>query len=108
MPVALLALAVLLCVTVLAQEASTSQKASRKAVTVAGRVSDDGRMFVCDRDAQVWTLANPEAVRGHEGQQITVQGYLRAEEGEFHILHVNAEKNERTFTPHYADSAFRR
>jgi hypothetical protein len=41
--------------------------ASKKAVHVTGKVSDDGKTFVSDKDSKSWTITNPEAVTGHEG-----------------------------------------
>jgi hypothetical protein len=43
--------------------------ASMKAANVAGKISDDGKTFVSDKDGKSWTISNPEAVKGHEGHQ---------------------------------------
>jgi hypothetical protein len=40
--------------------------ASKKAVQVTGKVSDDGKTFVSDTDSKSWSTTNPDAVKGHE------------------------------------------
>ena len=46
------------------QQPSTTEKASTKAVTLSGKVSDDGKSFVSDKDNKSWTVSNPEALHG--------------------------------------------
>jgi len=41
--------------------------ASKKAVQVTGKISDDGKTFVGDTGSKSWTISNPDAVKGHEG-----------------------------------------
>jgi pentapeptide MXKDX repeat protein len=37
-----------------------------KAVKITGKISDDGKTFVNDKDSKSWTISNPEEVKGHE------------------------------------------
>ena len=68
----LLAASWLLCGLAIAQDTmkqdNTMQADSgTKAVKVMGKISDDGKTFVSDKDGKTWTIKNPEAVKGHEG-----------------------------------------
>ncbi len=77
--------------------------ASTKALTVSGKVSDDGKLFATDIDSE-WGINNPDAVKGHEGRMVTIKCYVDPEKNKIHVLSVK--------TPQYAamhsDSAFRR
>ncbi len=55
--------------------------ASAKATQVTGKISDDGKTFVSDSDSKTWTIANPDAIKGHEGHHVIL------------TAHVNADKN---------------
>ena len=77
--------------------------ASTKALTVSGKVSEDGKLFATDIDSE-WAINNPDAVKGHEGRLVTIKCYVDPEKSKIHVLSVR--------TPQYAamhsDSAFRR
>jgi len=38
--------------------------ASMKADSITGKIGDDGKMFVSDKDSTSWTITNPDAVQG--------------------------------------------
>src|ERR1700722_5509131 len=59
---------------------------SKKAVKVTGKISDDGKMFVSDKDSKSWTIKNPEAVKGHEGHHVTLTAHVYADKGEVHVM----------------------
>src|SRR6266849_7315016 len=40
-----------------------------KASTVSGKVSEDGKGLI-GKNGQAWLMANPDALLGHEGQQV--------------------------------------
>lgn len=67
---------------------------SKKAVSVSGKVSDDGKMFMSDTDNKNWMISNPEAVRGHEGHHVTLKAHLDADKNEIHVTSVNMAKGE--------------
>ncbi len=67
---------------------------SKKAVSLSGKVSDDGKMFVSDKDNKSWTINNPEALKGHEGHHVTVKGHLDADKNEIHVTSVKMAKGE--------------
>jgi len=45
--------------------------ASKNEVQVTGKIGDDGKTLVSDTDSKSWTIANPDAVKGHEGHYVT-------------------------------------
>jgi hypothetical protein len=59
---------------------------SKKAVKVTGKISDDGKMFVSDKDSKSWTIKNPEAVKGHEGHHVTLTAHVYPDKGEVHVM----------------------
>lgn len=69
---------------------------SKKAVSVSGKVSDDGKMFVSDTDNKNWMISNPEAVKGHEGHHVTLKAHLNADKNEIHVTSVKMAKGEMT------------
>jgi pentapeptide MXKDX repeat protein len=67
---------------------------SKKAMTVSGKVSDDGKMFVSDKDNKTWTVTNPEALKGHEGHHVTVKAHVDAAKNEMQVSSVKMAKAE--------------
>jgi pentapeptide MXKDX repeat protein len=67
---------------------------SKKAGSVSGKVSDDGKMFVSDKDNKSWMISNPEAVKGHEGHHVTVKAHRDAAKNEIHVTSVKMAKGE--------------
>jgi hypothetical protein len=45
---------------------------------VSGKISDDGKTLTGDKDNTTYTIANPDAVKGHEGHDVRVKGTLDA------------------------------
>jgi len=63
-----------------------SDTMGKKAMSITGKISDDGKMFVSDKDSKSWTITNPEAVKGHEGHHVTVKAHVDASKGEIHVM----------------------
>jgi pentapeptide MXKDX repeat protein len=61
---------------------------SQKTVSVSGKVSADGKMFMSDGDNKHWMISNPEAVKGHEGHHVTVKAGANAAKNEIHVTSV--------------------
>ena len=84
------ALSLLLCSLAVAQDSmkQDSMKADTgsKAVKVMGKISDDGKSFVSDKDSKSWTITNPEAVKGHEGHHVVLTAHVYADKGEVHVM----------------------
>jgi len=84
------ALSLLMSVVVVAQDTmkqgTMKNDASTKAVSVGGKISDDGKTFVSDKDGKSWTISNPEAVKGHEGHHVTRKAHVYADKNEVHVM----------------------
>lgn len=65
---------------------------SSKPIQVTGKVSDDGKMFVNDKDSKSWTISNPDAVKGHEGHHVTLTAHVYADKNEVHVLSLKMAK----------------
>ena len=73
------------------QDTTKAEKAPAKAATVSGTVSADGKTFV-DKDNKSWTVTNPEALKGHEGHEVTLKAHVDEAKNEIHIVHVKMGK----------------
>jgi hypothetical protein len=69
-----------------------AQKAT-KAVSLSGKLSDDGKTFV-DKDGKSWTVGNPEALKGHEGHKVTLKVYADPAKNEVQVVSVKMGKDE--------------
>ena len=70
--------------------ASHSKKASIK-----GTISEDGKSIVSDTDGKSWTIANPDAVKGHEGHHVQIMGTSDATTGQIEVASVKMLKSEK-------------
>jgi pentapeptide MXKDX repeat protein len=88
--IACFALSLLMCGVTPAQDAMKQDNmkadASSKAVKVTGKISDDGKTFVSDKDSKSWTITNPDAVKGHEGHHVTLTAHVYADKNEVHVM----------------------
>jgi hypothetical protein len=75
------------------QETVKAEKAATKATTVTGKVSADAKSFV-DKDNKSWTVTNPEALKGHEGHEVTLKAHVDATKNEIHVVSVKMGKEE--------------
>ena len=76
------------------QEPAKAEKASTKAVTLSGKISADGRTFVSDKDNKTWTVSNLEALKGHEGHEVTLKAHVDEAKNEIHVTSVKMGKGE--------------
>ena len=82
----------------LASAQDTMQNDSMKADTakspidVKGKISDDGKMFVSDKDGKSWTIINPEAVKGHEGHHVILNAHVYADKMQVHVMSLKMAK----------------
>lgn len=65
---------------------SMKSDTSIKATSVTGKISDDGKTFVNDKDGKSWTISNPDAVKGHEGHHVTLKAHIYADKNEVHVM----------------------
>ena len=66
---------------------------SMKATSVTGKISDDGKSFVGDKDGKTWTISNPDAVKGHEGHHVTLKAQADASKGEVKVVSLKMAKD---------------
>jgi hypothetical protein len=59
---------------------------SMKAASITGKISDDGKTFVSDKDGKSWTISNPDAVKGHEGHHVTLKAQVSADKNEVNVV----------------------
>jgi hypothetical protein len=68
---------------------SDKSSTSGKTMTMTGTVSDDGKMFVSDKDNKSWKVDNPDMLKAHEGHHVSVNAN---EDPATDTLHVNSVK----------------
>lgn len=88
------------------QANSHAAKSARKTVSLAGRVSLDGKTVICDRDGRIWKVVNAEMLSGVEGREVRIKAYTEANSSEIRVTVVRL-REERT-TAKLDDAAFRR
>jgi membrane protein implicated in regulation of membrane protease activity len=66
-----------------------STSTSGKTMTITGTVSNDGKMFVSDKDNKSWKVDNPDTLKGHDGHHVSVNA---SEDPASDTLHVNSVK----------------
>jgi len=100
LPVALLALVVMISLSALAQydsnksdsakkDTAASKEKGPKAKDVVGTIGQDGASFTSDKDKKEWKLQNPEAVKGHEGHHVKLNAHFYPDKGEAHVMSVS-------------------
>jgi|SRR5580692_1442646 hypothetical protein len=78
----LFALTLLTSLSLFAQDTTTQDSTksdTSKASHITGKISDDGKTFVSDKDGKSWTISNPDAVKGHEGHHVTLKANVSAD-----------------------------
>lgn len=74
-------------------ETAKAEKTPAKAVTLTGKISADAKTFV-DKDNKSWTVTNPEALKGHEGHEVTLKAHVDSAKNEIHVVSVKMGKEE--------------
>jgi hypothetical protein len=91
----LFALGVLTSLSLIAQDSASqdtmkqgtaSADSSMKATTIPGKISEDGKTFVSDKDSKTWTISNPDAVKGHEGHHVALKAHVDAGKNEVDVV----------------------
>jgi hypothetical protein len=73
------------------QSGSMGQSSASEAVK--GTVSQDGKTLVGD-DGKSWTIANPDAVKGHEGHHVVLKGSADATTNQIQVSSVKMMKEK--------------
>lgn len=113
----LLAVALLIPITATAQHSSKAAEArptaskmpvvARKAVSISGQISMDGKTLVSE-ESDIWTVTNSDVLAGHGGQMVLVKCQVFPDKNEIHILSLKPALTEVKSASNKADSAFRR
>ena len=61
------------------QQDSMKSATSTKSASITGKISDDGKSFVSDKDGKSYTISNPDAVKGHEGHHVTMKANVSSD-----------------------------
>jgi pentapeptide MXKDX repeat protein len=69
-----------------------AMKADGQLAKVSGKVSDDGKTIV-DKNNKSWTVQNPEALKGHEGHEVTLKAHVYNATSEVHVMSVKMAKS---------------
>jgi|SRR5580704_1758823 hypothetical protein len=64
---------------------------SKSSGAVKGTISQDGKTLVGD-DGKSWTIANPDAVKGHEGHHVELKGSADASTNQIQVSSVKMLK----------------
>jgi hypothetical protein len=64
----------------------------KKTMDVKGKISDDGKMFVADKDGKSWTIVNPDAIKGHEGHHVILTAHVYPDKMEVHVMSLKMAK----------------
>jgi hypothetical protein len=64
---------------------------SKASGAVKGTISQDGKTLVGD-DGKSWTIANPDAVKGHEGHHVELKGSADASTNQIQVSSVKMLK----------------
>jgi photosystem II stability/assembly factor-like uncharacterized protein len=88
-------------------QASDARKASKKAASIPGKVSSDGKTFTADKDNRIWMVVNPELLSSVDGRHVKVKALVDLARSQLHIVSVSAIAEQRTGIKH-DDAAFRR
>ena len=71
-----------------------SDKMAGKTVNLTGKVSEDGMMFMNDKDSKNWKVANPDMRKAHQGQHVTLKAHLDTDKSEVTVVSVKMAKGE--------------
>jgi hypothetical protein len=95
------ALSVMFTVAGVAQDMSKDSGMAKAAPAplknIKGTVKADGDKltFVSDKDKKSWDVANPEALKGHEGHHVEVSAHVYADKGQIHVMSVKMLKTDK-------------
>ena len=67
------------------------QDTAKTQQNVEGKVSQDGKRFVNDKDQKSWKVDNPDMTKGHENQQVALVVVVDPDTNEIHIISLEPE-----------------
>jgi uncharacterized protein HemX len=75
-------------------QAKQNQSNTKGAQNMSGSVSSNGKNFVSDKDNKKYTVDNPDALKGHEGQHVAVIVRVDPDTGDLHIVQVELPEQQ--------------
>jgi hypothetical protein len=72
------------------QSSQTSQDNTKSDKQMSGKVSDNGKTFTSDQDSKSYTVSNPDALKGMEGQHVALTVHVDPDTGMVRIMQVAA------------------
>jgi hypothetical protein len=88
-------------------DARSTEKLSKKAVSITGTVSPDGLTLVADKETKIYKVLNPDFVIENAGQHVRVSARVNKENTELLVSSVIVQDAEPVVA-NKGDSAFRR
>jgi len=73
-------------------KADASKVDASKTVDVKGKISDDGRSFVSEKDSKNWNISNPDVVKGHEGHRVILTALVDVDKSEVQVMSLKMAK----------------
>lgn len=78
-----------------------------KAITISGRISADGKSLIAT-NGESWSVANPDALTGHENQQVKVKCQISSANHDIRVRSLRTVATPVAYHANPGDSAFRR
>jgi hypothetical protein len=103
----LLVVPFLLAAAAAGQNPGEGQTNTTKALTLSGRVSEDGRNVIA-KNGQTWLVTNPGTLSGHEGQDVKVRCRVSSDRHNILVLSLKPVAVQTRYAVNLGDSAFRR
>jgi len=76
------------------QDSMKSDSSMKAPINVTGKISEDGKSFVSDKDGKSWNIVNPEAVKGHEGHHVVLNAHVYPDKDEVHVMSLKMAKDK--------------
>jgi len=76
------------------KSSQTSQDDTKGNKQMAGKVSDNGKTFTSDQDSKSYTVSNPDALKGLEGQHVALMVHVDPDTGVVRILQVQGPQQQ--------------
>lgn len=73
-------------------KADASKVDASKTVDVKGKISDDGKSFVSEKDSKNWNISNPDVVKGHEGHRVILTALVNVDKSEVQVMSLKMAK----------------
>ena len=103
----ILAVPFLLPASAFGQNHDATRSSSAKAVTISGRVSEDGKSLIT-RDGQAWPITNLGALSGHEGRQVKAKCQIASGTHDILVLSFRTVATQIKYAANSGDAVFRR